>query len=99
MRITQDQRSQIKSIVTQRLGGGAHVWLFGSRVDDNARGGDIDLFISCDVPLECSIQSAASISTQVTRLFRGRKTDVIIEAPNIKHLPIYDVAKATGVEL
>nr|WP_198034567.1 hypothetical protein [Halomonas sp. 1513] len=45
MRLTDAQRQTIRQIVTEELGPSASVRLFGSRLDDNARGGDIDLHV------------------------------------------------------
>jgi len=36
---------QIKAVLQQHFGAETRVWLFGLRVDDHARGGDIDLYI------------------------------------------------------
>lgn len=41
MRLTDQQHATIRSIATETFGAGAGVWLFGSRVDDSKRGGDI----------------------------------------------------------
>jgi predicted nucleotidyltransferase len=45
MRLTPDQIATIKSTAKAVLGEGAQVTLFGSRVDDTAKGGDVDLYI------------------------------------------------------
>ena len=45
LRLTKHQRATIKALVIEVFGSGALVWLFGSRVDDCRRGGDIDLLI------------------------------------------------------
>ncbi len=39
------QQSTIRTAVAETFGEDANIWLFGSRVDDNKRGGDIDLLI------------------------------------------------------
>ncbi len=51
MRLTQQEIQIIKSTVREMMGEKASVWLFGSRVDDSKRGGDIDLVrpVSCKV--------------------------------------------------
>ena len=43
MRLTDRQIKVIREEVARILGPDAEVWLFGSSVDDNARGGDVDL--------------------------------------------------------
>lgn len=40
---------------------------------------------------------AARISARVSRSLHGRKVDVLISAPNLRRLPIHDVAFREGV--
>jgi len=48
MRLTELQRTIIRQTVSSIVGSGAHVILFGSRLDDGARGGDLDLLVESD---------------------------------------------------
>lgn len=52
MRITENQAERILHIAREVFSADARIWLFGSCVQDNAKGGDIDLFIETDTPLE-----------------------------------------------
>jgi len=45
MRLTQDEQLLMKRIVAEIFGEDAVLWLFGSRVDDRKRGGDVDLYV------------------------------------------------------
>ena len=45
MRLSADQIEAIKQETAHFFGADARVWLFGSRVDDTARGGDVDLYV------------------------------------------------------
>jgi predicted nucleotidyltransferase len=47
MRLRETEAAAIREEVA-RLDPAARVWLFGSRVDDRARGGDIDLLVRSD---------------------------------------------------
>jgi predicted nucleotidyltransferase len=80
-------------------GGDARVWLFGSRVDDESRGGDVDLLLELDAPVEEPAQLAARLAAKVSRAMNGRKVDVLIKAPNLRLLPIHTVALTEGVRL
>ena len=51
MRLTKQQTQLITHTVSRLAGTGAAVYLFGSRLDDQAKGGDIDLLIESDTPL------------------------------------------------
>ncbi len=45
MRITSEHAEHICNVLQHYFGAKTDIWLFGSRVDDNQRGGDIDLYI------------------------------------------------------
>ena len=45
MRIKPEQSLLISQCIHHHLGDAARVWLFGSRVNDDKRGGDIDLYV------------------------------------------------------
>ena len=45
MRITDIEKDQIKKTIINVFGEKIKIILFGSRVDDNKKGGDIDLYI------------------------------------------------------
>lgn len=51
MRLSADDITIIRSLVQGRFGADAGIWLFGSRLDDAARGGDIDLYIEPASPV------------------------------------------------
>lgn len=48
MRLTSEQIAQILSLSRQIVGGDVSVSVFGSRLDDGRRGGDLDLLIEAD---------------------------------------------------
>ena len=45
MRLTGFQKTKIVDAITKQFGQDAEIYLFGSRVDDNKKGGDIDLLV------------------------------------------------------
>ncbi|HEX5336981.1 MAG TPA: hypothetical protein VFW53_00935, partial [Gallionella sp.] len=49
MRLNPDQIAAIKQETEHFFGARAQVWLFGSRVDDSLRGGDVDLYVRPEV--------------------------------------------------
>jgi predicted nucleotidyltransferase len=99
MRITPEQIAAIRQGVTQLAGDAARVWLFGSRVRDDARGGDVDLLVELDEAVAEPAQLSARLASQVSRAMYGRKVDVLIKAPNLKLLPIHSIALAEGIRL
>ena len=99
MRLTPLQIAAIRSAAAQLAGDSARVWLFGSRVHDDARGGDVDLLLELDTPVAEPAQLAARLAVRVSRAMYGRKVDVLLNAPNLLQLPIHAIALAEGIRL
>ncbi|MCF6218695.1 MAG: nucleotidyltransferase domain-containing protein [Gammaproteobacteria bacterium] len=97
MRLTQSQVLAIKSIIQHSLGSASEVWLFGSRVNDSARGGDIDLYVETDQP--CGLQKKLRLITKIQRAIGLRKIDLIVKTKGCEHKSIHDTAKSEGVHL
>ncbi|WP_287632618.1 nucleotidyltransferase domain-containing protein [Accumulibacter sp.] len=94
MRLTPQQIQIIRALARQVAG--ERVPCFGSRLDDAARGGDLDLMIESDDPVATPALLAARLSGKVSRTLQGRRVDVLISAPNLRRLPIHDVAFREG---
>lgn len=99
MRLTADQIDTIRRIVREEAGTDMTVRLFGSRLDDIARGGDVDLLLQTHHPIDNPALFSARIAARLIRALGGRRVDVVLAAPNLKMLPIHDVAAAEGVLL
>ncbi|TXF13367.1 nucleotidyltransferase domain-containing protein [Pelomicrobium methylotrophicum] len=99
MRLTAQQIQAIKTIVREQAGADATVRLFGSRLDDAAKGGDVDLLVEVPYAVQSPAVLAARIAGRVSRMMGGRKVDVVLAAPNLLRLPIHDVARREGTLL
>ena len=55
MRLTETEVSVIKEAVYRRFRSVGRVILFGSRVDDGKRGGDIDILVESDENIESGV--------------------------------------------
>ena len=99
MRLNNEQRETILRLVSEIAGPQARTHLFGSRVDDIKRGGDIDLLIEIDEPVENSANLYAILSSRLSSALDGRQVDVLLMAPNLMVQPIHQVALARGVLL
>ncbi|TAN70234.1 MAG: nucleotidyltransferase domain-containing protein [Methylobacter sp.] len=73
-------------------GSQSRVRVFGSRLDDSAHGGDLDLMLELPEPVD----NPALMAAQVSRAMHGRKVDVLISAPNLMQLPIHELAFKEG---
>ena len=101
MRLNEQQRSAIHSTVAEAFGAGASVWLFGSRVDDSKRGGDIDLLIETDqVDVNAITRAEITFLTKLQMKLGEQKIDVLLDYPSRKtHPPIFSIAKKNGILL
>lgn len=72
--------------------------LFGSRVDDARRGGDIDLYIEAELSPQEAFQRETRLAADLYRTLGERKIDIVVNTGRLD-LPIYQVARAQGVWL
>ncbi len=94
MRLTTRQIDTIKKTAQALLGDGAQVTLFGSRVDDSAKGGDVDLYIEIPQPdLMKKIRCKVSLQDQL-----DMPVDLIVK-PYGDRSPIALIAKHEGIRL
>lgn len=99
MRLSNEQRIALKAHFFHELGADCEVLLFGSRVDDNQRGGDVDLLVRSPHPLPRRAWLAARLAAHAERLLGGRRVDVLLLDPVTKLQPIHAAALATGLAL
>ena len=99
MRLTPDQIQAIRHAAQRVLGRDARVSLFGSRVLDDRKAGDIDLFFETDAILENRAQTICQLTGALTIALGDRKIDVILKDARTPPAPIFDIAKRTGVPL
>ena len=95
MRISDYQRKIILESAKKLFGDDVQVRLFGSRVDDAKKGGDIDLYVEPK-----KIMGALQIA-HARRILEDAleiKVDLVVNNGNVL-LPIFDIAKRTGVLL
>lgn len=97
MRLTADEIAIIKSLVAQHLGPTAEVRLFGSRVDDGARGGDIDLLVT--VPEPVPGMAELRLNAALEAALGDQRVDLLIHATPDTPRPIERIAYRDGVVL
>jgi len=101
MRLSEHQINAIKTVTEDIFGAGAKVRLFGSRVEDAKRGGDIDLYIS-DIELDEDERFDAKIRflVELKRKIGEQRVDVVLApAEGEPVLLIHRSAVAEGVLL
>jgi predicted nucleotidyltransferase len=74
MRLANEERSAIGNAIRQ-ADAQAQIYLFGSRVDDAARGGDIDLLV---LSKRINLMAKIDILAQLHRKLGERKIDIAV---------------------
>ena len=92
MRLTEQQRKIIREAGMRHFGIVPH--LFGSRLNDAALGGDIDLFIPGDWPAQEAVTRRLRFCADLRRCLGDQKIDVVVE--NKTPSSIQDRAKLHG---
>ena len=99
MRLTPEQIHVIKHSAHTVLGADARVVLFGSRVDDERRGGDIDLLFETDHIVARRAEALNALYVALIRRLGDRKLDLLLKDPATPDAPVLQLAKSTGVLL
>lgn len=100
MRISTQDLAIIRQVFSQYFGQQDQLWLFGSRVDDNKRGGDIDFYIETQLLREESYEAERAFVRQLHVELGDQKIDVVVKyTDSDENMLIYRVAKARGVRL
>jgi hypothetical protein len=77
-----------------------HLWVFGSRVKPNARGGDIDLYIETTSNAEQAGQQKIELVIDLWDKIGEQKIDVVVHLLHSNYQsPIYEIAKQEGIKL
>jgi predicted nucleotidyltransferase len=101
MRLTDQQHTAIRSTVTETFGADAQVRLFGSRTDDNKRGGDIDLLVTTpQSDIQTIMRAEIALLTKLQMKLGEQKIDVLLDYPTRKvRPPVFSIAQKTGILL
>lgn len=99
VRLDSNEITHIKEIFKQYFSKNDKLWLFGSRANITAKGGDIDLYVESDYTDAKKILDAKlGFLTDLQIAIGEQKIDLVIKF-NDFDLPIYRVAKKEGVRL
>ena len=97
MRLSDFQVRQIVAIVESVFPHTKHIILFGSRLNDEISGGDIDLYIEVFDELGHAAEIRKTLIAELRLALKTTAIDVLFFSPNIEELPMHRIAKETGV--
>lgn len=96
MRLDSRQSRIILESSRRFLGEDVGVVLFGSRVDDASKGGDVDLYI--ETRTSPGVWKKAQLLAELEKRL-GLSVDLVLHPTNEPEKPIHRIAKLTGVPL
>ena len=80
MRITEHEKNAIIDAV-KNVDPGAKVWLFGSRTDDNKKGGDIDIGI---LSSKVNVMEEIEIREKICDTIGEQKIDIVVSKDGLQ---------------
>ena len=80
MRLTESERHAVQTACREHWPDGSRVFLFGSRTDDSAKGGDVDLLVEIPHPLPPIevVNRRARFVARLQSLTEERRIDVVV---------------------
>lgn len=101
MRLTSEEVSAIKTAVNAHFSSVSRILLFGSRVDDSRRGGDIDLLVETNEPPATALRHKLESISDIQFRLGERKIDMVLAQPEDapEERAIVRIARSRGVPL
>lgn len=99
MRLTPEQLRIIGEKARAAFGADARIYLFGSRVDDAARGGDVDLYIEVPRVVANRPAAASRLAAELQLALGDQRFDILVADPDTPRRRIHEVAVTEGVAL
>lgn len=99
MRLSRKTQKIIRDTVHEVFGVEATVKLFGSRIDDDARGGDIDLFVELPLITAEIERKTMQLVARLQLRIGDQPIDVLVLDPSTPRKSIHEQAASTGIKL
>lgn len=77
MRITKEEKEIIISTIRKYFGNGSNIYLFGSRINDTKKGGDIDLYVESDLPIKELVKAKVKVLVELEDKLGERKIVIV----------------------
>jgi predicted nucleotidyltransferase len=99
MRLQENEIEIIKSAAKSHFGENVKVSLFGSRTQDERRGGDIDLFVSTPEEEKLKIRNKVDFITDLDLKIGDQRIDVVLDRPSIRNSDFYQTIRKNAIQL
>jgi predicted nucleotidyltransferase len=99
MRLSESVQATLVEVFQSVFSPGDELYLFGSRLRDELRGGDIDLLVSSSASIEELVASRSRFAGILSRQLEGRKVDIVLYREGAEKQPIHIKAFEEGIRL
>lgn len=96
MRLTSQQMQAITEVIARLVGDAAEVYIYGSRLNDQAKGGDVDILLETEQHIPRITQGRIKMELE-RRL--GLPIDILVHVKNRELTPFQTIARAHSVRL
>ena len=98
MRLQRREIEAIRTAVREVFGATATIRVFGSRIRDDLKGGDVDLFVEVE-PGQASIANEQRLRDRIAPAIDDLRADIILHERGTALTPIEQIALRDGVPL
>jgi predicted nucleotidyltransferase len=96
MRLSEEQKAIVKQVGYDIFGDNVQLSLFGSRLNDHLKGGDIDILVKSDQPLTGKMIKMLTMTARLQMRLGDQPIDILIYDPETPLSPVYEQALANG---
>lgn len=99
MRLSKFELDNIANLASRHFGSDVQVFLYGSRTNDQLRGGDIDLFIRNPYGEHLKVRAKINFITDLILQIGEQKIDVVLDSPEKRNSVFFKTIYKTGIQL
>ncbi|MGP9768305.1 nucleotidyltransferase domain-containing protein [Halomonas sp. AOP13-D3-9] len=96
MRLNEDQKAIVRQVGHDVFGDNIQLALFGSRLDDHLKGGDIDILVKSDRPLPDKVMKMLKMTARLQLRLGDQPIDILVYDPETAMSSIYEQALANS---
>lgn len=96
MRLSEEQKAIVREIGHDVFGDKVQLALFGSRLNDHLKGGDIDILVKSEHPLPDKVIKMLTMTARLQLRLGDQPIDILVYDPETVISPVYEQALANG---
>ena len=99
MRLSEFEIESIRSLANLHFGKDVQIFLFGSRINPELRGGDIDLFVRDSTGKPLKIRNKINFITDLILQIGDQRIDVVLDNHEAKNSVFFKTIEQTAIQI